>query len=102
MNHTITASFDTLLSQSKSTAEDYFDSAKRVLDGAEIGYTSSDVIALAQIMAYDLRTSSMLVAAQKIENAIEISVNGIVESIDNVQFSADMIRDAIEEMKKHK
>ena len=93
MKHTITADFHTLFDQSKDTACDYFLAAKRILDKAEIGYKASDVIALAQTMAYDLRTTSILIAAQKLEGA----VGDIVESIDSLYFSVDMIRDIIEE-----
>jgi hypothetical protein len=71
MNQTVTADFGTLLDQSKDTACDYFRYAKNHLASQNIKYTASDVIALAQIMAYDLRTTSILISAQKIENAIE-------------------------------
>ena len=71
MNHTVTADFNTLFNQSKDTACDYFDYARKELAGQNIKYTASDVIALAQIMAYDLRTTSILISAQKIESAIE-------------------------------
>ena len=43
-------------------------------DGEEkedIKYSAADVIALAQVMAYDLRTTSILISAQKIESAIQ-------------------------------
>jgi hypothetical protein len=93
MNQTVTADFYTLFEQSKDTACDYFEYAKKELAGQNMKYTASDVIALAQIMAYDLRTSSILIAAQKLEGA----VGDIVESIDSLGFSADMIRDIIEE-----
>ena len=71
MNHTVTADFGTLFNQSKDTACDYFNYARKELAGQNIKYTASDVIALAQIMAYDLRTTSILISAQKIESAIE-------------------------------
>jgi hypothetical protein len=70
MKHTITADFGTLFNQSKDTACDYFEYAKKELAGQNMKYTASDVIALAQIMAYDLRTSSILIASQKLETAI--------------------------------
>jgi hypothetical protein len=70
MKHTITADFGTLFNQSKDTACDYFDYARKELAGQNMKYTASDVIALAQIMAYDLRTSSILIASQKLETAI--------------------------------
>ena len=71
MKHTITADFGTLFNQSKDTACDYFDYARKELAGQNMKYTASDVIALAQIMAYDLRTTSILILAQKIEGAVE-------------------------------
>ena len=71
MNQTVTADFGTLFNQSKDTACDYFDYARKELAGQNMKYTASDVIALAQIMAYDLRTTSILISAQKIESAIE-------------------------------
>ena len=70
MKHTVTADFGTLFNQSKDTACDYFDYARKELAGQNMKYTASDVIALAQIMAYDLRTSSILIASQKLETAI--------------------------------
>jgi hypothetical protein len=71
MSEHIQASWDTLYSQSKSTAEDYFFYARNLLDKEDIKYSAADVIALAQVMAYDLRTTSILISAQKIESAIQ-------------------------------
>jgi len=70
MIHDVEANWDTLFGQSKSSAGDYFLYAKKILDMEEIEYKTSDVIALANIMAYDLRTTSILVASQNIRNAI--------------------------------
>ena len=71
MSETIEAGWDTLYSQSKTTAEDYFSYAINLLDKEDIKYSTADVIALAQVMAYDLRTTAILVSAQKIESAIK-------------------------------
>ena len=89
MNHTVTADFNTLFNQSKDTACDYFDYARKELAGQNIKYTASDVIALAQIMAYDLRSSDILISAQKIEGAI-----------DMLSQSIDRLGEAIQESKK--
>ena len=71
MSETIEASWDTLYSHSKTTAEDYFFFARALLEKEDIKYSAADVIALAQVMAYDLRTTSILISAQKIESAIQ-------------------------------
>ena len=89
MNQTVTADLSTLFDQSKYTACDYFKYAKNHLASQNIKYTASDVIALAQIMAYDLRSSGMLVSAQKIEAAI-----------DMLSQSVDRLGEAIQESKK--
>ena len=89
MNHTVTADFGTLFNQSKDTACDYFNYARKELAGQNIKYTASDVIALAQIMAYDLRSSDILISAQKIEGAI-----------DMLSQSVDRLGEAIQESKK--
>lgn len=89
MNHTVTADFNTLFNQSKDTACDYFDYARKELADQNIKYTASDVIALAQIMAYDLRSSDILISAQKIEGAI-----------DMLSQSIDRLGEAIQESKK--
>jgi predicted nucleotide-binding protein len=99
MNQTVTASFTELFQQSRSTAEEYFLYAKSVLVESGMKHTAADVIALAQIMAYDFRTSSMLIAAQKIAGVIETSVSEVAENIDGVEFSIDMLRDIIESRK---
>jgi hypothetical protein len=70
MSEHIEASWDTLYSQSKTTAKDYFRYARDLLEKEDIKYSAADVIALAQVMAYDLRTTSILISAQKIESAI--------------------------------
>ena len=71
MSETIEAGWETLYSQSKTTAEDYFFFARALLEKEDIKYSAADVIALAQVMAYDLRTTSILISAQKIESAIQ-------------------------------
>lgn len=71
MTEHIEAGWDTLYSQSKTTAEEYFFVALALLEKRDMEYSTADVIALAQVMAYDLRTTAILVSAQKIESAIE-------------------------------
>jgi hypothetical protein len=71
MSEHIEASWDTLYSQSKTTAKDYFFVARALLEKEDIKYSAADVIALAQVMAYDLRTTAILISAQKIESAIQ-------------------------------
>ena len=71
MSETIEAGWDTLYSQSKTTAEDYFSYARNLLEKEDIKYSAADVIALAQVMAYDLRTTAIIISAQKIESAIQ-------------------------------
>ncbi|NQW78770.1 MAG: hypothetical protein HQ449_05595 [Chitinophagaceae bacterium] len=71
MSENVEAGWETLYSQSKTTAEDYFFFARALLEKEDIKYSAADVIALAQVMAYDLRTTAILVSAQKIKAAIE-------------------------------
>jgi hypothetical protein len=87
MTHEITASWDTLMGQSKATAGDYFGAARRILDGSELDYTASDVIALARVMADDFRTTSMGVSTQK-----------LCESITGIECSLDAIAEFLAEM----
>jgi hypothetical protein len=68
--HEIKADWDTLFEQSKNSGGQYFASARQILEGSELDYTAADVVALAQVMMYDFRTSSIGVAAQKINEAI--------------------------------
>ena len=70
MTHDITASWGTLMQQSKDTAQDYFASAHRMLEGSGLEITASDVVALANVMADDFHTASMGVASQKLCEAI--------------------------------
>ena len=70
MTHEITASWNTLMQQSKDTAQDYFASAHRMLKGSELEFTAADVVALAKVMADDFHTASMGVASQKLCEAI--------------------------------
>ena len=70
MTHDITASWSTLMQQSKDTAQDYFASAHRMLEGSGLEFTASDVVALANVMADDFHTASMGVASQKLCEAI--------------------------------
>jgi hypothetical protein len=86
MTHEITASWDTLLDQSMQTGEDYYWRASRVLAKQDEKYTQADVIALAQIMAYDFRTTSIGVAAQKISDGLA-----------SVEFSIDALTDCLKE-----
>jgi hypothetical protein len=80
MTHEITASWGTLMQQSKDTAQDYFASANRMLEGSGLEFTASDVVALAKVMADDFHTASMGVATQKICEAlggVECGLDGI-------------------------
>jgi hypothetical protein len=70
MKHDVDANWDILFKQSKTSIEEYFLYAKKILEMGEVEYKASDVIALANIMAYDLRTTSILVASQNIRDAI--------------------------------
>ena len=70
MSHEITASWSTLMQQSKDTAQDYFASANRMLEGSGLEFTAADVVALAKVMADDFHTASMGVASQKLCEAI--------------------------------
>jgi hypothetical protein len=70
MKHDVNADWDTLFKQSKGSIEEYFLYAKKILEMGKVEYKTSDVIALANIMAYDLRTTSILVASQNIRDAI--------------------------------
>ena len=87
MSHEITASWSTLMQQSKDTAQDYFASAHRMLEGSELEFTAADVVALAKVMADDFHTTSMGVATQKICEAL----NGIERSMDAI---AEFIHEA--------
>lgn len=87
MTHEITASWDTLLQQSKDCGAEYFHSARRVLDKSELDYTASDVIALARVMADDFRTTSMGVSTQKLCESLT-GIEGCLEAIG--EFLADM------------
>lgn len=71
MTHRIEANWDTLLMQAKTTGQDYFWAAQRTLEASEMEYTAADVVALAQVMSDDFRTSSMGVAAQKLCDLLE-------------------------------
>jgi hypothetical protein len=86
MSHDIIASWDTLLNQSMQTGEDYYWRASRVLAKQDNPYTQADVIALAQIMAYDFRTTSIGVAAQKIS-----------EGLTTIAWSVDALTDYLRE-----
>ena len=81
MKHDVNADWDTLFGQSKSSIGEYFIYAKRILEMEKVEYKTSDVIALANIMAYDLRTTSILVASQNIRDAIlELSQTMLMKS----------------------
>jgi hypothetical protein len=67
----IEASWDTLSIQAKEQASEFFNRAHVILEKSELKFTASDVIALAQTMMYDWRTSTMGVSAQKIRDAIQ-------------------------------
>ena len=95
MTHEITAGWDTLMKQSKDTAWDYFGEAHRILEGSDLEYTAADVVALAKVMAYDFRTTSIGVSAQKISGAL----NGVCEAIGGVECGLDAIAETMMEMK---
>ena len=84
--HEIKADWDTLFEQSKNSGGQYFASARQILDGSGLDYTAADVVALAQVMMYDFRTSSIGVAAQKINEAIV----AVAWGLDNI---SDVVRD---------
>lgn len=69
--HEIEASWDTLCTQSKEQAAEFFYKSQTILEKSELKFTASDVIALAQTMMYDWRTSTLGVSAQKIRDAIQ-------------------------------
>ena len=78
MNHEIKADWNTLMQQSKDTAGDYFATAHRMLEGSDLEYTAADVVALTRVMALDLHTTSMGVAAQKISEAL-VGIGGDID-----------------------
>ena len=84
--HEIKADWDTLFEQSKNSGGQYFASARQILDGSGLDYTAADVVALAQVMMYDFHTSSIGVAAQKINEA----VTAVAWGLDNI---SDVVRD---------
>lgn len=71
MTHRIEADWDNLLRQSKATGQDYFWAAERTLRDSELKYTAADVVALAQVMADDFRSTSISVAAQKLCDTLQ-------------------------------
>jgi hypothetical protein len=70
MTHEITASWNTLMGQSKDTAQDYFATAHKMMEGSGLEYTAADVVSLTKVMAMDFHTASMGVASQKLCEAI--------------------------------
>jgi hypothetical protein len=79
--HEIEASWDTLSKQAKEQASEFFYKAQTILEKSELKFTASDVIALAQTMMYDWRTSTMGVSAQKIRDAIHEHARSVSEAI---------------------
>jgi len=77
----IEASWDTLSIQAKEQASEFFYKAQTILEKSELKFTASDVIALAQTMMYDWRTSTMGVSAQKIRDAIHEHARSVSEAI---------------------
>jgi len=77
----IEASWDTLSIQAKEQASEFFNRAHVILEKSELKFTASDVIALAQTMMYDWRTSTMGVSAQKIRDAINEHARQLSEAI---------------------
>ena len=98
MTHDITASWGTLMQQSKDTAQDYFASAHRMLEGSELEFTAADVVALAKVMADDFHTASMGVATQKLCEAIANvggELNGISVALGGVECGLDSIAESV-------
>lgn len=81
MSHEISASWDTLFLQAKDSGEDYYVRARRILSSNDEPFTNADVIALAQVMAYEFRTSSIGVAAQKLTSAL----NDVATALGNYE-----------------
>jgi hypothetical protein len=89
--HDISASWDTLLGQSKDTAFTFFSYAKGFLEAQQVKYSTADVIALAGVMAHDFHASSVGVGAQKIASSLEeISTNmsNLNYALENVDHQA--------------
>lgn len=67
----ITANWDQLVDDAKRTTDNFFHRALHILRNAEVEYTTADVIALANSMGYEFRTTAIVVAAQNIEDALD-------------------------------
>jgi hypothetical protein len=92
----IEASWDTLSIQAKEQASEFFNRAHVILEKSELKFTASDVIALAQTMMYDWRTSTMGVSAQKIRDAIHEHARQLSEGMVDASPSELMLDDRIQ------
>jgi hypothetical protein len=98
MTHEITASWNTLMGQSKDTAQDYFATAHKMMEGSGLEYTAADVVALTKVMAMDFHTASMGVATQKLCEAITSvggGLNGISEALVGIECGLDGIAESV-------
>lgn len=88
MNHEVTASFETLMSQSIGTAEVYLNAASQAIDkqfwdGCALQHPEL-VAAFMTTCALDYRSSTLLVAAQK----IVAGLGDVANAIENMPFKA--------------
>lgn len=81
MDNYITANIETLFRQSKMTAEDYFQHASRYLKDCE-EYSFDNAMRLAELMAYDFKTSM-----------IALNIQRISESLDKISESMEITRE---------
>ena len=65
MTYQITATLDTLARQAPHSAQDWARAAKETLDNMGVQYTAADICALAEVAAYDYRTSVLQIIGQR-------------------------------------
>jgi hypothetical protein len=92
----ISASWSTLLDQAGDTADTFFRRARRILEESELKYTASDVVALAAVMADDFKTSSMGVAAQRIDSALRDASHTNAEAVDSLARGVEQLAEALD------
>ena len=81
---TITASLQTLFTQSKYTAEDYLSHSCNHLDRCDFkGLKFEDYMRFAELMAYDFRSSLLLLGMQHLEDSINNVANNLERSYEN-------------------
>lgn len=90
MEHTITASWETLMRQAGMTSDEYFNHALSTLTNSGLKFTTSDVINLASISERDFRNSSQFIAFQRICEAVSEVSHNVVNLVDTLE----MIREA--------